>query len=72
MIQCPCYDTKLQQVCTSKSTYCRLSCEAYKQYEIDKRREYEERMRERRLTDDLLSHSRDIGKKVRRRLHLGR
>lgn len=70
MIPCPCYDTKLQQVCTSKSTYCRLSCEAYKQYEIDKRREYEDRRKERKLADDLLNRSRDISKRVRRRRHI--
>lgn len=72
MMRCPCYNSALQQVCTSKSTYCRLSCEAYKQYEIDKRKEYEDRSKERKLANDLLSHSRDIGKRVRRRLHLGR
>lgn len=70
MIPCPCYNSKLQQVCPNKSTYCRLSCDAYKQYETIKRKEYEDRRKERKLADDLLDHSRDIGKRVRRRRHI--
>lgn len=72
MMRCPCYDSNLQQVCTSKSTYCRLSCEAYKQYENSKRKEYEDRKKQCDLSNDLINHSKGIEKRVRRRRHLGR